>query len=140
MHIVKTVHESMPDTQHTSILTDQDLAQGGLEPVTAFIRTGAEKSKNALRVQKNRLKAKEHGLRQLNVVARPEVHGFLKEVAKATQDDLTRLAALLRQKLEELEQTPSNAHPSLTVASKSFRHLTAKLSHILSGLKKAFLG
>lgn len=50
-----------------AVLTDDQLEEGGLRQVRAFVRTRA--SRNALRVQKHREKAAAEGLGQVNVVA-----------------------------------------------------------------------
>jgi len=57
-------------------LTDEDLENNGLIKTTAFVRT--KKSKNALRVKKNKEKKAANGIKQLNI----EVHEDNKEIIK----------------------------------------------------------
>ena len=65
-----------------AVLTDDQLEEGGLRQVRAFVRTRA--SRNALRVQKHREKAAAEGLRQVNVVAPEAARDALKAIAKRT--------------------------------------------------------
>jgi hypothetical protein len=65
-----------------AILTDDQLEDGGLRQVRAFVRTRA--SKNALRVQKHREKVAAEGLGQVNVVAPEAARDALKAIAKRT--------------------------------------------------------
>lgn len=65
-----------------AVLTDDQLEEGGLRQVRAFVRTRA--SKNALRVQKHREKAAAEGLGQVNVVAPEAARDVLKAIAKRT--------------------------------------------------------
>lgn len=65
-----------------AVLTDDQLEEGGLRQVRAFVRTRA--SKNALRVQKHREKAAADGLGQVNVVAPEAARDALKAIAKRT--------------------------------------------------------
>lgn len=65
-----------------AVLTDDQLEEGGLRQVRAFVRTRA--SKNALRVQKHREKAAAEGLGQVNVVAPDEAKEALRAIAKRT--------------------------------------------------------
>lgn len=64
------------------VLDDEQLHQGGLRPVVAWVRTKA--SKNALRVKKARDKRALDGVRQVNVQAPESVHATLKEIATRT--------------------------------------------------------
>lgn len=81
-------------------LNNDDLARAGLYPISAFIR--AEKSKNASRVKKSRLKSEGEGLKQLNVQARPEIHSIIKEIAKGTQETSSTLPKILKKLLIEI--------------------------------------
>ncbi|GAD65159.1 hypothetical protein [Aquipseudomonas alcaligenes] len=65
-----------------AVLTDDQLEEGGLRQVRAFVRTRA--SRNALRVQKHREKAAAEGLGQVNVVAPEAARDVLKAIAKRT--------------------------------------------------------
>jgi hypothetical protein len=65
-----------------AVLTDDQLEEGGLRQVRAFVRTRA--SKNALRVQKHREKVAAEGLGQVNVVAPEAARDALKAIAKRT--------------------------------------------------------
>ena len=65
-----------------AVLTDDQLEEGGLRQVRAFVRTRA--SRNALRVQKHREKAAAEGLGQVNVVAPDEAKEALRAIAKRT--------------------------------------------------------
>ena len=65
-----------------AVLTDDQLEEGGLRQVRAFVRTRA--SRNALRVQKHREKAAAEGLGQVNVVAPEAARDALKAIAKRT--------------------------------------------------------
>lgn len=65
-----------------AVLTDEQLEEGGLRQVRAFVRTRA--SRNALRVKKHREKAAEEGLGQVNVVAPEEARDVLRAIAKRT--------------------------------------------------------
>jgi hypothetical protein len=75
------------------VLSDEQLEEGGLRQVRAFVRTRA--SKNALRVAKHREKAEAEGLQQVNVVAPVEIRDALKEIAKRTASG-EPLAVVLR--------------------------------------------
>jgi hypothetical protein len=65
-----------------AVLTDDQLEEGGLRQVRAFVRTRA--SKNAMRVQKHRDKVGAEGLKQVNVVAPEPARDVVKEIAKRT--------------------------------------------------------
>lgn len=65
-----------------AVLTDDQLEEGGLRQVRAFVRTRA--SKNALRVQKHREKVAAEGLGQVNVVAPEAARDALRAIAKRT--------------------------------------------------------
>ena len=65
-----------------AVLTDDQLEEGGLRLVRAFVRTRA--SKNALRVQKYREKVAAEGLGQVNVVAPEAARDALKAIARRT--------------------------------------------------------
>lgn len=72
--------QSMADPAKT--LTDEQLEDGGLRQVKAFVRTRA--SKNALRVAKSKEAKAEQGIKQVNVQAPEQVHTALKEIARRT--------------------------------------------------------
>lgn len=72
--------QSMADPAKT--LTDEQLEDGGLRQVKAFVRTRA--SKNALRVAKSKEARAEQGIKQVNVQAPEQVHTALKEIARRT--------------------------------------------------------
>lgn len=72
--------QSMADPAKT--LTDEQLEDGGLRQVKAFVRTRA--SKNALRVAKSKEAKAEKGIKQVNVQAPEQVHTALKEIARRT--------------------------------------------------------
>lgn len=61
------------------VLTDEQLKEGGLVSVNAFMRTKA--SKNALRVRKSKEKAEAGGVKQINVQAPVETHAVIKQIA-----------------------------------------------------------
>lgn len=72
--------QAMADPAKT--LTDEQLEDGGLRQVKAFVRTRA--SKNALRVAKSKEVRAEQGIKQVNVQAPEQVHTALKEIARRT--------------------------------------------------------
>ena len=72
--------QAMADPAKT--LTDEQLEDGGLRQVKAFVRTRA--SKNALRVAKSKEAKAEQGIKQVNVQAPEKVHTALKEIARRT--------------------------------------------------------
>lgn len=72
--------QAMADPAKT--LTDEQLEEGGLRPVQAFVRTRA--SKNALRVARSKENKAEQGIKQVNVQAPESIHAALKEIAKRT--------------------------------------------------------
>lgn len=97
-----------------AVLTDDQLEEGGLRQVRAFVRTRA--SRNALRVQKHREKAAAEGLGQVNVVAPEAARDALKAIAKRTAGGepleavLRDLAGLQRpQAVPEPEPAPAPA-------------------------------
>ena len=95
-----------------AVLTDDQLEEGGLRQVRAFVRTRA--SKNALRVKKHREKAAEEGLGQVNVVAPEEARDALRAIAKRTAGG-EPLEAVLRD-LAGLQRP--QAAPGVTPAPK----------------------
>lgn len=67
------------------VLTDEQLQEGGLVPVKAFMRT--KQSRNALRVKAKREKAQEErGVSQVNVQAPEEAQEPIRAIAKETRD------------------------------------------------------
>ena len=101
------------DAIHGKYLSDIDLVNCGLTPISAFVRT--DKTKNAIRVQHSRQKAAEQGIRQINVRARPEVHPLLKAIAHA---EPAALPELLRKKLNELEHETKLVQPGPVVPNR----------------------
>ena len=75
---VKNIEEaqSIENLQVETPLSDEELEKNGLIKTTAFIRT--KKSKNALRVEKNKKRKAAKGIKQLNI----EVHEDNKELIK----------------------------------------------------------
>jgi hypothetical protein len=77
-------------------LSDHALSEAGMVKISAFVRN--EKSANARRVQKAKIKAETSGLRQVNVVAPPASHQIIKALASKLQtgcDTRTALESLL---------------------------------------------
>lgn len=97
--------QAMADPAKT--LTDEQLEDGGLRPVRAFVRTRA--SKNALRVAKSKELKAEQGIKQVNVQAPEQVHTALKEIARRTTAGES-LAAAIAQAVPELAQ-PHHVEP-----------------------------
>ena len=89
--------QAMADPAKT--LTDEQLEDGGLRPVRAFVRTRA--SKNALRVAKSKQAKAELGIKQVNVQAPEQVHTALKEIARRTTAGES-LAAAIAQAVPEM--------------------------------------
>jgi hypothetical protein len=79
--LLDEVPESSIDA--AAVLSDEDLAAGGLVPVAAFMRTRS--SANASRLKKSRAKADAAGLRQLNVVVPVAAHAAIKAMARELQ-------------------------------------------------------
>ena len=87
--IMTTPHTHIEDAENdqamadpAKTLTDEQLEEGGLRPVQAFVRTRA--SKNALRVARAKENKAEQGIKQVNVQAPENIHTALKEIAKRT--------------------------------------------------------
>ncbi|MDP5132011.1 MAG: hypothetical protein NWQ54_14100 [Paraglaciecola sp.] len=79
-------------TGENKTLTDSELEQAGLVKTSAFVRT--KRSKNALRVEKNRDKKAADGVKQLNVEVPEQHRDLLKVMAKAMKDGLNPSEAL----------------------------------------------
>jgi len=77
--------EQIPETpaDPETVLTDEQLAAGGLVKVNAFMRSKA--SANALRVQKHREKKEAEGVKQINVQANEEARQAIKAIADRTK-------------------------------------------------------
>ncbi len=73
-------------------LSDEELEQGGLVKTSAFVRT--RRSKNALRIEKNREKKAAKGVKQLNVEVPEEHRGLMKAMAKAMKEGFSPVDAL----------------------------------------------
>lgn len=78
-----------------AVLTDEQLAAGGLVKVNAFMRSKA--SANALRVQKHREKKEAEGVKQINVQASEEARQAIKAIADRTKagEELSNVLASL---------------------------------------------
>lgn len=76
--------EDMPQlpADPDKVLTDEQLAAGGLVKVNAFMRSKA--SANALRVKRHRDRKEAEGVKQINVQATEEAREVIKEIAKRT--------------------------------------------------------
>jgi hypothetical protein len=79
---IETAEADQAACDSASVLTDEQLEDGGLRQIKAFVRTNA--SKNALRVAKAKELKAEQGIKQLNVQAPKELHDVLKEIARLT--------------------------------------------------------
>lgn len=79
-------------TDENKTLTDSELEQAGLVKTSAFVRT--KRSKNALRVEKNREKKAADGVKQLNVEVPEQHRDLLKAMAKGMKDGLSPSEAL----------------------------------------------
>lgn len=89
--------EEIPEapTDEATVLSDEQLAAGGLVKVAAFMRTKA--SANALRVKKHREKAETEGIKQINVQAPEEAREIIKTIAERTKagETITQVLASL---------------------------------------------
>jgi len=98
--------EEIPEipTNPESILTDEQLAAGGLVKVNAFMRSKA--SANALRVKKHREKKETEGIKQINVQANEEARQAIKAIA-----DRTKAGEPISDVLATLAGTTPTANP-----------------------------
>lgn len=82
MQIVKFIEEveNGDPKEITEIYTDEQLYQGGLVKIEAFVRTKV--STAAIRKARQREKQKEEGIKTLTISAPTEAHTFFKTVAK----------------------------------------------------------
>ena len=82
-------------------LSDEQLIEGGLAPVRAFVRTKTGKS--ALRAQRHKEKAASVGVKQINVMAPESVQPTIREIAKRTKngEDLVEVMTSLLPDREE---------------------------------------
>lgn len=78
-----------------TILTDKQLADGGLVKVNAFMRSKA--GANALRVQKHRKKKEAEGIKQINIQGNEEMRQTIKVIAERTKagEPLNKVLATL---------------------------------------------
>ena len=107
------------------ILTDDELEDGGLRPIKAFVRTRA--SKNALRVAKSKEAKAEQGIKQVNVQAPEPVHSVLKEIAKLTSAGES-IAEAIAHAVPELAPKPVQAPvapPAPVIADQGTQKLLA---------------
>jgi hypothetical protein len=102
------------------ILTDDELEDGGLRPIKAFVRTRA--SKNALRVAKSKEAKAEQGIKQVNVQAPEPVHSVLKEIAKLTSAGES-IAEAIAHAVPELAPKPVEAPVSPVIADQPTQKL-----------------
>lgn len=91
-------------TDPESVLTDEQLAAGGLVKVNAFMRS--KTSANALRVKKHREKKETEGIKQINVQANEEARQAIKAIA-----DKTKAGEPLSDVLATLAGTTPTANP-----------------------------
>jgi len=75
-----------------SALTDDQLQEGGLKPVQAWVRT--KQASNAARTQRYKDRKEAQGVKQLNLQAPQEIHEVLREIAARTRSG-EPLAAVL---------------------------------------------
>lgn len=106
--------EDVPETpaDPETVLTDEQLAAGGLVKVNAFMRSKA--SANALRVQKHREKKEAEGVKQINVQANEEARQAIKAIAERTKagEQLSNvLASLAGNPAEIPEAAPQTKTP-----------------------------
>jgi len=66
-----------------SALTDDQLQEGGLKPVQAWVRT--KQAGNAARTKRYKERKQELGVKQLNLQAPQETHEALREIAARTR-------------------------------------------------------
>lgn len=66
-----------------SALTDDQLQEGGLKPVQAWVRT--KQATNAARTQRYKDRKQAEGVKQLNLQAPQETHDVLREIAARTR-------------------------------------------------------
>ena len=78
--------EELPETpiSEDQVLTDDDLAKGGLVKAEAWMRT--KSSKGALRVKKHREAKEAEGMKQLNIVIPEAAREQFKTWAKAAEE------------------------------------------------------
>ena len=72
--------------------SDQELESAGLIKTSAFVRS--KRSKNALRVQKNKEKKAEQGIKQLNVEVPEQHRDLMKQLAIALKEGKTPQEAI----------------------------------------------
>lgn len=102
--------EDMPQlpADPDKVLTDEQLAAGGLVKVNAFMRSKA--SANALRVKRHRDRKEAEGVKQINVQATEEAREVIKEIAKRTATG-EELESVLAQIVSEAGITLPTATP-----------------------------
>lgn len=67
------------------VLTDEQLQAGGLTKINAYVRSTP--SKNAVRLKKQKDKAAENGIKQLNIQVPISMHETMKQIANHAQTD-----------------------------------------------------
>lgn len=125
-----------------AVLTDEQLAAGGLVKVNAFMRSKA--SANALRVQKHREKKEAEGVKQINVQASEEARQAIKAIADRTKagETLPEVLASLAGTLPSIPQptarteTPDPKGERLTMEEKQLVQIGHQVKR-LSGWRKA---
>lgn len=113
-------------------LTDEQLKDGGLVPVNAFMRTRA--SKNALRVRKCKKNAEAEGVKQINVQAPVETHAVIKQIADRAKNGEPVQSVI--NSLVTVVQQPQEQERLIEIGKKvdalrGYRRVIAKLLGIL---------
>lgn len=117
-------------------LTDAALAAGGMQKVTAYVRTA--QSANALRKQRAREKAEQQGLKQLNIQLPVQMHQTLKDIAQELQqsDDVVAALQNVLAKLPHPKAVPVPAPVARKVGHlRGWRGLLARLLKVFRPLQ-----
>jgi len=81
-NFIEDVEQGQPIDIETA-LTDDQLTEGGLKPVKAWVRT--KQAGNAARTKRYKERKEELGVKQLNLQAPQETHEALREIAARTR-------------------------------------------------------
>lgn len=105
-----------------AVLTDEQLRDGGLAKVDAFVRTKA--SKNALRQQRHKEKQEAAGIKQLNVMMPETAHDTIKQLVARVKEGATVDEALKSMGRPAAESQPDLSTERLVGIGRKVESLT----------------